>query len=68
MYSKGHGYAPWHYERMSHKSMVNRLNRTKLSAEAQWWIVGIDRKQCPVFDSYIRWVSYLSKTGIHVLP
>ena len=45
IYSKGHEYAPWQYERMPHKSMVNRLIRTKLSAEAQWWIVGIDRKQ-----------------------
>ena len=69
IYSKGHEYAPWQYERMPHKSMVNRSIRTKLSEEAQWWIVGIDRiTQCPLFDSYIRWVSYLSKTGIHVLP
>ena len=43
--SKGHKYAQWQYERMPHKSMVNRLIRTKLSAEAQLWIVGIDRKQ-----------------------
>ena len=35
MYSKGHEYTPWQYERMSNKSMVNRLIRTKLSAEAQ---------------------------------
>ena len=45
IYSKGHEHAPWQYDRMPHKSMVNRLIRTKLSAEAQWWIVGIDRKQ-----------------------
>ena len=55
---------------MPHKSMVNRLIRTKLSAEAQWWIVGIDRKQSvlcsiPIFAGFR---SYLSKTGIHVLP
>ena len=45
MYSKGHEYAPWQYERMPHKSMVNRLIRTKLSTEAYGRIVGIDRKQ-----------------------
>ena len=43
--SKGHEYAPWQYELMPHKSMVNKLIITKLSAEAWWWIVGIDRKQ-----------------------
>ena len=52
IYSKGHEYAPWQYERMPHKqSMVNRLIRTKLSAEAKWWIVGIDRKQINVLCS-----------------
>ena len=25
IYSKGHEYAPWQYERMPHKLMVNRL-------------------------------------------
>ena len=45
IYSKGHECAPWQYERMPHKSMVNKLIRTKLSAEAQWLIVGIDLKQ-----------------------
>ena len=44
-YSKSHEYATWQYVRMPHKSMVNRLIRTKFSAEAQWLIVGIDRKQ-----------------------
>ena len=34
IYSKGQEYAPWQYERMSHKSKVNRLIRTQLSAEA----------------------------------
>ena len=48
IYSKGHEYAPWQYERMPHKSMVNRLIRRKLNAEAKWWIVGIDRKQNPL--------------------
>ena len=57
IYIKGHEYAPWQYERMPHKSMVNRLIRTKLSAEAQWWIVGIDRKQSvlcsiPIFAGF----------------
>ena len=45
IYSNGHQYATWQYEHMPHKSMVNRLIRTKLSAEAQWWIVGIDWNQ-----------------------
>ena len=34
IYIKGHEYASWQYERMSHKSMVNRSIRTNLSAEA----------------------------------
>ena len=33
IYSKGHEYAPWQYERMPHKLMVNRLIKTTLSAE-----------------------------------
>ena len=45
IHSKDHEYAPWQYERMSHKSMMNRLIITKLSAEASWWIVCIDREQ-----------------------
>ena len=45
IYSKGHEYAPWQYERMPHKSMVNRFIRTNLSTEAHRWIVGIGRKQ-----------------------
>ena len=57
IYSKVDEYAPWQYERMPHKSMVNRLIRTKLSAEAQFWIVGIDRKQSvlcsiPIFAGF----------------
>ena len=34
IYIKGHKYAPWQYEHMPHKSMMNRLIRTKLSTVA----------------------------------
>ena len=33
IHSKGHQYAPWQYERISQKSMVNRLIITKMSTE-----------------------------------